>query len=123
MDDTLTANRRPPNVRSNPVDSRNPPQQNIVPFVAISSQRATVNPRHSFFKDVTPSQANLIILTQKLAEAARNGTLTGLGGFAEYEDGTYEVGLEGTYLIIPGSAALPLLHLQKRLLNQIPEDR
>lgn len=122
MDDTLTANRRRPLNVTKP-SPKKPQPENIIPFVAIHSRKTTKNSRYPFLEDVTPSQANLIILTEKLAEAARNGTLAGLGGFAEFEDGTYIVGLEGTYLTIPGSAALPLLHLQKRLLNQIPEDR
>lgn len=64
---------------------------------------------------------DLIKLTEKLAEEARNGTLKGLGGFADYEDG-YKFGLEGSYYDNPESAALPLMRLERRIMRKIEED-
>src|SRR5688500_12683334 len=66
------------------------------------------------------SREDLINFTAKLAEDARNGTLKGLGGFAEYKDG-YIFGLEGSYLRDPGAAVLPLIRLQRRIMSQVED--
>lgn len=63
-------------------------------------------------------RANLIKLTEKLAEDARNGTLKGLGGFYEYDDG-YGFGLEGSYLQHPEAAILPLKRLERRIIDDV----
>jgi len=77
--------------------------------------------RDSIQKEIPISQVNLIKLTEKLAEEARNGKLKGIGGFAEYEDG-YDFGLEGSYLVNPESAVLPLMRLHRRIMGQIEEE-
>lgn len=89
--------------------------------------RLVVNPKKTRRKtplvpqeELPVSRVNLIKLTRKLAEDAEKGTLKGVGGFAEYEDG-YIFGLEGSYLVDPSTAALPLLQLQKRVMDGISE--
>lgn len=77
--------------------------------------------KESHSKDPSLSQANLIRLTERLAEDAKNGILKGLGGFAEYVDG-YTFGLEGSYLARPDSAVLPLARLQHSVMQQIQEN-
>lgn len=71
--------------------------------------------------DTQPPCINLIKLTEKLARDAKSGTLKGLGGFAEYDDG-YMVGLEGSYLKNPESAVLPLKRLDRRIMDQIEDE-
>lgn len=66
------------------------------------------------------SHENLIQLTEKLAEEAKNGTLKGLGGFALYDDG-YVFGLEGSYLLDPSSAILPLERLKHQVMVQLED--
>lgn len=122
MDDTTTVQSlRSRKKEGRPVASTiaGPRTENII--------RLVVNPKKT--KRKTPlvpqeelplSRINLIKLTRKLAEDAEKGTLKGLGGFAEYEDG-YIFGLEGSYLVDPSSAALPLLQLQKRVMDGITE--
>lgn len=65
-------------------------------------------------------QADLIKLTEKLAADARSGALKGLGGFADYDD-DYMLGLEGSYLMNPESAILPVRRLERRIMDQIIE--
>lgn len=60
----------------------------------------------------------LIELTERLAEGAKDGSLKGLGGFADYGD-SYMLGLEGSYLEEPTAAVLPMKLLEKRVMDQI----
>lgn len=72
------------------------------------------------FHPYTPmAYVNLVKLTEDLASSAKNHTLHGLGGFAEYDGKVYTFGLEGTYLMYPESAVLPLMRLQRRIMDQI----
>lgn len=66
------------------------------------------------------SHENLVRYTEKLVEEAKSGTLKGLGGFALYDDG-YVFGLEGSYLIDPASAVLPIEQLKHRIMVQIAD--
>lgn len=65
-------------------------------------------------------RADLIKLTERLAADARSGVLKGLGGFADYDD-DYMLGLEGSYLMNPESAILPVRRLERRIMDQIIE--
>lgn len=65
-------------------------------------------------------RVELIRLTEKLAADARSGALKGLGGFADYDD-DYMLGLEGSYLMNPESAILPVRRLERRIMDQIIE--
>ena len=71
-------------------------------------------------KAATRHRDALIELTEKLAEDAKNGSLKGLGGFADY-DSDYMLGLEGSYLMNPESAILPVRRLERRIMDQIIE--
>ena len=124
MDDTISTVQNPKSHRkkgeSSPPTIARPRTKNII--------RLVVNPKKTRRKtpflpqeDLPLSRVNLIKLTRKLAEDAEKGTLKGLGGFAEYEDG-YIFGLEGSYLVDPSSAALPLLQLQARIMDGIREN-
>lgn len=64
---------------------------------------------------------DLIAFTKKLAQDAENGTLKGLAGIADYDDG-YICGLEGSYYENPESAVLPLKRLDRRIMDKIVED-
>ena len=118
MDDTLTVQNPPksPDLASRVIDFR-PPPNNTIQVVATPKQKKTKkdNPK----KNLPYTRANLIKLTEKLAEDAKSGKLTGLGGFAIYEDGTYDFGLEGSCLVDPTSTALPLKRLEWRIMHQI----
>lgn len=124
MDDIISTAQNPKSHRkkgeSSPPTIAGPRTENII--------RLVVNPKKTRRKtpflpqeDLPLSRVNLIKLTRKLAEDAEKGTLKGLGGFAEYEDG-YIFGLEGSYLVDPSSAALPLLQLQARIMDGIREN-
>lgn len=71
--------------------------------------------------DTAPYRADLIRLTKKLAEDAESGALKGLGGFADYENDYYMLGLEGSYLANPEAAVLPVKRLERRIMDQIIE--
>lgn len=68
--------------------------------------------------DEKEARANLIKLTEKLAEEAKSGVLKGLGGFASYEH-DYVFWLEGSCQLEPGSAVLPLEHLKYTVMQHI----
>lgn len=104
----------PPDILDLPSDPR---LGNIIRLVA-NSKKPAKNSTHTSQKHMPLSQADLIRCTEKLAEDAKNGTLKGIGGFAEYEDG-YIFGLEGSYLENPGAAVLPLIRLQRRVMSQV----
>lgn len=123
MDDTSTVptHLRPPNKESGkkPLAAEKPHTKNIIHIVAISNKNNDhLHPRHK--EDLPQSRVNLIKLTRRLAEEAEKGTLKGLGGFVEYDEG-FRLLLEGSYDADPSTSALPLLLLQKRITDDIFE--
>ncbi len=81
--------------------------------------KIVVTNRNHETKDPLQLQQQLIELTERLAKEAKEGTLKGIGGFAEYADHTYMTGLEGCYLADPEAAVLPIEILKKRIMDQI----
>lgn len=117
MIDSPTAKKPDPRSPSSIAELTQPRTSNIIKFVATPKK----SKKESHSKDPSLSQANLIRLTERLAEDAKNGILKGIGGFAEYVDG-YTFGLEGSYLVRPDSAVLPLSRLQYSVMQQIQEN-
>ncbi len=64
---------------------------------------------------------SLIAYTEQLAENARNGTLKGIVGCAEYEH-DYEAGMEGSYFLNPRSAITPLEILKWRIMRHVESE-
>lgn len=82
--------------------------------------KKTVREERPKKEETAPYRADLIRLTEKLAEDAKSGILKGLGGFADY-DNDYMLGLEGSYLANPEAAVLPVKRLERRIMDQIIE--
>lgn len=114
MKDSTAQNLRSPHNLLDVVEPHQPRRNNIIKFVA-TPKKTKSSPLPEAL-----SKIGLIELTEKLAADAKSGKLKGLCCFAEYPDG-YTFGLEGSYLLNPGAVALPLLHLQHRLMQQIDE--
>lgn len=112
--DTSNTPRAPDVIRN--IDVVSPRTNNIIDIVAA---KKTIKDGKRKLPEVS-SRVGLIELTEKLAEDARNGSLKGLGGFADY-DTDYMLGLEGSYLTNPESAILPVRRLERRIMDQIIE--
>jgi hypothetical protein len=82
------------------------------PFKIVANHKSKENPLLRTY---------LIELTERLAAGAKDGTLKGLGGFADYGD-SYMLGLEGSYLEDPTAAVLPMKLLEKRVMDQIEQE-
>lgn len=83
------------------------------PFKIVVNSKPKENPQ---------LRSYLIELTERLAIGAKDGTLKGLGGFADYGEDGYILGLEGSYLEDASAAVLPLKRLEKRIMDQIEKD-
>jgi hypothetical protein len=91
--------------------------ENIIPFVVNTKKtKRHANPQEADYS----SRENLIKITERLAADAKSGALEGLAVIGEYKDG-YIIGLEGLYLLDPGSAMLPIKHLEHRLITKVEE--
>lgn len=100
---------RPLNVKNEPHNRTQP--KNLFSIVAKINNAENGHIPHS----------DLVSITEKLAEEAKNGTLKGLGWLAEY-DGTYTVGLSGSYDEHPGAAVLPVKRLERKIMDRIVSD-
>lgn len=118
-DNTSIAER--PHSQHNPQDNKQdhiqPRQNNIINLVVNNNQKKR---GAASSKDPSLHRENLIKLTEKLARDAKSGRLRGLGIIAEFEDG-YTFDLEGSYVLDPGCAVLPLVRLKKQILGKIEE--
>lgn len=105
------------NTSNNPIvpDARNtdlaPPRTNNIIQIVVTKKT---------IKDDLPpkARAELIKLTEKIAEDAKSGALKGIGVIMDYPDG-YSLGLEGSYLINPEAAIPPLMRLEHRVMRQV----
>lgn len=108
----------PPNVpvlNAHPLDfpTGRRPSRTDNPFKIVVTPKKKENPL---------LRSYLIELTEQLAEGAKDGSLKGLGGFADYGENGYMLGLEGSYLEDPTAAVLPMKRLEKRVMDQIEQE-
>lgn len=115
MDDisTVPGTRKSLKHKIDPETAARPHPENIIRLVVNIKKTVTGN---------SVSHDALIKLTRKLAKDAESGDLKGLGVFAEYEEDSYTLGLEGSYLTHPEKAVLPLMRLQRRVMNKVEEE-